>query len=271
MSFDRMYPRPDPPPKKYPYSKKICKRMGDILENYYSEKLIDNLKNSLENDEEISERVVLREEMLEMKEIEMEQMRMIRFFGVWVERMDKKSSLKKYGVMFVWICCIAIFGYYYSNYYEYFHSIHVFNDLTYVVNIGWAYIFGSYIRNNWRYAPPPPPDKGDEEIKGRYKLIKKNVKPISTMKELVEEQRQLIELFLNEYIPMARKCDSSCLRKHLLACLNALPVFLFLFYKFWCFAIKGHENRNANKEFGDCIIVVLFGSLLLPPFLWGFV
>ncbi|CAL2037898.1 unnamed protein product [Caenorhabditis brenneri] len=258
MSFDEFFwNKRESSPKKYPYSLATFKLMKHSLRADFSEKSKELIRNYMSECQKKPEKVVPKEELLEMRELKMEMHRLQGFVRDSTDRLNAKNYGTKLSILFNFFGLFVMLCAFYWNDRD---GVELYNWLDYRLAFIIFYAFCVVLLTASGVIGYHPIQNDDEKIKKRFDFMKKKMKAKYTLAQLLKEQKKIFRLFLKDYITLITRYEEVCSNRFNMLCLNSLPMVLFLVNCFCYFGIRAFKNGNEN---GD-------GHIILNLMLWLF-
>lgn len=248
--------------KKYPNSRKTFNLMKNSLDTHFSEDSKERLSNYMVESQKEPERVVPKEELLEMRELRMEMLRLNGLVRIDAERLNAKNYGTKLSIVFNFLGLLLIL---YAFYHSDLDGFDFFNWLSRMFWIISGYGWSLCLLTASKIIGHAPIKDDDEKIKKRFNVMKKNMKKSTyKMAELLKEQKKVVGFFLNNYMKMRGKYMEIFFKRAILMCLNGLPVVLLLANCFCYYGIRAYKKEKEEAKIDVwCILTLVQWSLAL--------
>ncbi|CAL2031855.1 unnamed protein product [Caenorhabditis brenneri] len=266
MSFDPDNPDTTPvSPKIYKYKSSLEAQhlMCLVLDSDDITRATDYIKDFMENPPKIDETQKVRpEEMWELKEIEKEIMEETIVYRRESEEYLAKIYASKFHLLTNWIV------FFFAIYYLYSHVLYesdVDERILGVNNVLLAVSFFIYFLTfiDWfRYTPLD--DNETLKLNKHYEKLKTELKPEYTAADILQEQKNVLDLFLNDFVTAKSRNMDIVERHDDLKIKAGLPIFLYMLCVILFFLVKGIIKEGDERKSGlVCALVTFLLSIAL--------
>ncbi|EGT48515.1 hypothetical protein CAEBREN_21204 [Caenorhabditis brenneri] len=269
MSFDPSSPNQKPVTKRYRSSIQTYQLMRLVMDSFDSPEIKKHAEKILENFPKINEtKQVNPEEIWELKEIEKEILETKRFYRQGMEESTAKVFATKFLLLTNWIVffCSIIFIIILVPLgadIKLTIAFTTYNFLPLVSIFAWLITWAK-----WFEYIPLDDDEARMKLRKEYEKLKSELKPSYTREELIQERKNVIDLFLNDFFAMKKKYHDLKDRRLMLKYKTAIPIFIYMLCVFIYNLVMVNivEDRTEKGEYFMGVFMSVVLSLLFLLF-----